>query len=225
MKVKKVLISFCLLICLFFLCSCGDGGKQENMLEASLSEYRKNLFIYKNSNYLVTFTSGERENDYIMNGEKSKMVDFGVITLKFAKPFAGSKLQFELKVNDDTYAAEFERNPYDNSFVFDIEKQVNDDCSISLYLVDFDETVKMECVSKTWKYTYLNALEIFANFHKKEINPLMKDGNLQGEIYIKTVAEDNNLSDIYWYVLLVCKNGEMYANLISVTTGQIMQTN
>lgn len=224
MKIKKVLISFCLLLCLFFLFSCGTNKDNVNKLESSLSEYRKNLFLYKNNSYVVTLTSGERESNYIMNGEKTNLVDFGVLTLKFTNVFAGSKLQFELKINNDTYAGEFELNPYDNSFVYDIQKQVSDDSEVSLYLIDFDETIKLNCLSKNWQFNYKQALQIFADNHKPQIEGITTNNKLQGEIYIKTVAEDSNLSNIYWYVLLVCKNGEMYANLISVTTGEIMQS-
>lgn len=225
MKIKKVLVSFCLLLCLFFLCSCGGNQTPNNIIENSLSEYRKNLFVYKNNNYLVTLTSGERESNYIMDGVKSDLVDFGVVTVKFNDIFAGSKLQFELKIDNDTYSGEFERNPYDNTFVFDIGKQVKDESTVSLYFVDFDENVDMKCISKDWEYDHLDALEIFAEAHKEEIKTLTNDNSINGEIYIKTVTENNDLSNIYWYVLLVCKNGEMYANLISVTTGQIVQTN
>ncbi len=223
MKIKKFLVSFCLLACLFFLCSCGNTPSS-NKLEDNLSEYRKNLFIYKNSSYLVTLTSGQRETDYIMNGENTKLVDFGVLTVKFNSVFAGSKLQFELKIDDDTYAGEFERNPYDGTFVYDIQKQISDDSLISLYIVDFDEKINLQCISKNWQYGYKDALQIFANNHKTEIEGIVENGKIKGEVYIKTVAEDSNLNDIYWYVLLVCKNGEMYANLISPVTGEVMQS-
>ncbi len=223
-KFKYVLISFCLCFCLFFLYGCGNNNPgQDGTYESFLSEYRKNLFVNKNSNYLVTFTSGERESNYIMDGKVSSLVDFGVLTLKFEKSFAGSKLQFELKIDDDTYAGEFERNPYDNTFVYDIGKQVSDDSKLTLYLVDFDETLDLKCWSSEWEYSYKDALKVFVEKHKEQIDACMKDNNLQGEIFIKTVAEDSNLNDIYWYCLLVGQNGEMFASLISVKTGQILQ--
>lgn len=224
-KVKIFLISLSLFMCLFFLFGCknNNSGQTSNKYESYLSEYRKNLFMNKTSTYLVTLTSGMRESDYNMNGEKTNLVDFGVITVKFDKLFAGSKLQFELKVDNDTYVGEFERNPYDNSFVYDIGKQVGDNSVINVYIVDFDERLDLKCVSNNWQYNYKEALNIFTNNHKNQIESLTKDNNLQGEIYIKIVAENNNLNDIYWYCLLVSNNGQMFASLISVNTGEILQ--
>ena len=226
-KFKIVLMSLCLVMCLFFLFGCDKDSNsgQGDMYQSNLSECRKNLFVSKNANYLVTLTSGQRESDYIMDGKASSLVDFGVITLKFEKVFAGSKLQFELKIDDDTYAGEFERNPYDNNFVYDIGKQVSDSSKVSIYLVDFDDNLELDCLSKDWKFNYKDALKIFVDKHKKEIEACSENNKLQGEIYIKIVAEDNNLGDIYWYCLLVAQNGEMYASLISVNTGEILQNN
>lgn len=219
-------MSFCLIVSLFFFYGCNNSGGNNGQVckyFENVSEYRKNLFVCKNANYLVTLTSGERESDYAMNGVKSNLVDFGVVTVKFEKAFAGSKLQFELKIDKDTYTGEFEINPYDNTFVYDIGKQVSDSSSVSLYLVDIDEKINLECLSKDWKVNYKQALKVFEDKHEKEIAESLKDKKLQGEIYIKTVAEDANLNDIYWYIMLITENGEMYASLISVTTGQIMQ--
>lgn len=224
-KSKFILISFCLVFCLFFLFGCknNNNGQLHQSYEENLSEYRQNLFVCKTEDYLVTLTSGKRETNYIMDGKTSTLTDFGVITVKFEKLPASGKLQFELKVDADTYVGEFEINPFDNTFVYDISKQVSDESAVSLYLVEFDETLNLECLSKNWEVDYKEALNIFAEKHASEISENMVNKTLKGEIYIKTVAENTNLSDIYWYCLLVCESGEMYASLISVNTGTVVQ--
>ena len=231
-KRKKLLLTiFCLVLffviifALFFAFKgCSNKNSQKtNGLENYLSEYRKNLFVGKTSNYLITFTSGQRESTYIMDGECSNLVDFGVITIKFNSAFGGQKLQYELKVNDDTYTGELEINPYDKTLVADIQRQVDDNAQMSIYLVDFDETIELQCWSKNFEYNYKDALEIFAFSHKEAIENNTLNGTLNGEIYIKLVAENNNMNDIYWFVCLVFKNSDTTASLISVKTGQILQ--
>ena len=92
-----------------------------------------------------------------------------------------------------------------------------------MYLIDFDEYITLDCWSKNWNITYKDSLNIFKDKYKKEINEHIENNILQGEIYIKIVSNDKNLKNIYWYVLLVCKNGDMYATLIDTKTGDILQ--
>lgn len=225
MKIKKFKIVF-ILIFLFtlipFSFSCKSSQKQESIVKNSLSEYRKNLFVGFGSTFTVTFTSGEREELYIMDGKKNTLQDFGVLTLKF-NSLPANLPQFELKVNANTFVGTLEKNPYDNTFVYDICSQVEDIDTLALYIVDFDETVKLSCISSSWEYNYLSALNIFENKFKSEINSQIENNILNGEIYIKIVSDNEKMENIYWYVLLVCKNGDMYALLIDTKTGQIIQ--
>ena len=46
---------------------------------------------------------------------------------------------------------------------------------------------------------------------------------MEGEIFIKIVSNDSNMSNVYWYVLLVCKNGDILASLVDVNNGEIIQ--
>ena len=225
MKIKKnklVLISVLILLLIPFSFCCKNSKKQETFVSDSLSEYRKNLFVGTGSTFTVTFTSGEREEPYIMDGQKNELKDFGVITLKFDS-LPANLPQFELKVNENTFVGTLEKNPYDNTFAYDICSQVEDADTLSFYLVDFDETVSLNCVSNSWGYNYKSALEIFENKYKTEINSQIQEGHLKAEIYIKIVTDNKNMENVYWYVLMVCKNGDMFALLIDTKTGQIIQ--
>lgn len=219
---KITLLSLMLLILTPFFCGCKNSTKQETVVQSSLSEYRKNLFVGNGSGFSVTFTSGEREEPYVMDGENQKLKDFGVLTLKFNN-LPANLPQFELKVNEKTYTGQFEKNPYDNTFVYDICTQVNDEDNLNLYLVDFDEYVKLDCVSKNWQFDYVSALNIFSEKYKEEIKNQTENNVLNAEIYVKIVTDSKNMENIYWYVLMVCKKGDMFASLIDTKTGQIIQ--
>lgn len=223
---KNVLISlfsicFLIIFPLFFI-GCGQVNLNDYSHEG-LSEYRKNLFVAKTGLFTATFTSGEREEDYIMDGTKTKLVDFGVLTVKFNSELGNDIPQFELKINNKIFADNLERNPYDGSFVYDTLCQVDDNASIELYLVDLDQREKLVCVSSTWSADYKEAIDIFSQKYSKELASHTTDGKLQGEVYVKIVSTDKNMDNIYWYVLCVCKNGDMYASLIDPNTKVILQ--
>ena len=222
--IKKIILSITFIILsMFLLNACSKVNNHQELSTNVLSEYRKNLFVSRTNFCTATFTSGQREENYIMDGNNTKLVDFGVLTVKFNSYTSQSLPKFELKINNDLYAGEFEHNPYDNTFVFDIQKQVNDNDTLNLYLVDFDQSTLMQCFSKTWKVNYKQAQNIFTEKYKTEIEGHLTDNILKGEVYIKIVSDDKELKNFYWYVLLVCQNGDMYSSLIDVNSGEILQ--
>ena len=222
MKNFQKLIFIALSLIVLFCIGCAKTNL-EYSTQSVLSEYRKNLFVGKGSSFVATFTSGQREKDYVMDGVCSSLVDFGVVTLKFENYVLSSLPKFELKVNEDIFAGELEHNPYDGSFVFDIERQVEDGDILILYLVDYDEYVNLDCWSNTWQCDYKKAKEIFCDKYKAEIQQNTEENVLKGEMYIKIVSDDKEFKNIYWYVLLVCQNGNMYSVLIDVNNCQIVQ--
>ena len=217
------LLSICFLFfCPLFFVGCGQANLNDYSHEG-LSEYRKNLFVAKTGFFTATVTSGEREENYVMDGAKTKLVDFGVLTIKFNSELDDDAPQFELKINDKVFADNLERNPYDGSYVYDTLCQVEDNAVIALYLVDLDQREKLVCVSNNWSADYKEAINIFSQKYSKELSSHTTSGKLQGEVYVKIVSTDKNMDNIYWYVLCVCKNGDMYASLIDPNTKVILQ--
>lgn len=211
---------------LFCVIGVACNKRNQNFNDTSLnalSEYRQNLFVGNGGNFIATFTSGQRESSYIMDGENTPLVDFGVLTIKFKYNFQKNSAKFKLKINDKTYEGELEKNPYDGTFVFDIETKVNDSDTINLFLEDINESLNLACWSKNWNITYKLALQSFFNKHKENLNKYYVKEKLDGEIFIKIVSNDSKMSSVYWYVLLVCKNGDILASLIDVNSGEIIQ--
>ena len=225
---KKTIIIRLLFLCFLLifpllLTACGKANLNDYSHEY-ISEYRKNLFIAKTGLFTATFTSGEREENYIMDGAKTKLVDFGVLTVKFNSQIDDSSPQFELKINDKVFADVLELNPYDGTFVYDTLCQVDDSATIELYLVDLDQREKLVCVSSDWNANYKEAIDIFSQKYNKELKLHTANGKLNAEIYVKIVSTNKDTQNIYWYVLCVCKNGDMYACLIDPITKAILQS-
>ncbi len=158
-----------------------------------------------------------------MDGQKTRLVDFGVLTVKINADMGGDAPRFKLDVNGKEYAGELERNPYDGSFVFDIQVQVEDKDEIFVCLPDFDQEIKLVCVSENWRSVWHDAVDVFYQKYLNEINKNTVGGKFLGEIYVKIVATDGNFENIYWYVLCVCKNGDMFTCLIDPNTKIILQ--
>ena len=221
---KKVLIclSFVLLLGITFIFGCSTVNLTDHSL-SSISEYRKNLFVGKTGNILATYTTGQREQEYIMDGKKTPLTDFGVLTLTFSEMLEKAP-EFKLTINGFCYENVLELNPYDGTYVFDTETQNDDSAQIELYLKDFDQTIKLVCVSSSWSSTYQDAISIFSQKYQKELDSHSKSGILNGEVYVKIVSSSKTLDNIYWYVLCVCESGEMYSALIDPNTKAIIQS-
>ena len=221
---KKFVLFICfVLIAPIFLYACGQVNFKTHE-HTYISEYRKNLFVNKTGILLATFTSGEREKDYDLTGIKTPLVDFGVLTIKFNVNIGDTLPTFELKVDDKTFLGTMEKNPYDGSFVYDIETQVKDESEITLKLPDFEQNLKLICVSSGWNTTWEDSVEIFCQKYNKEIASHTKQGKFLGEIYVKIVSTDKTLDNVFWYVLCVCQDGNIYACLINPNTREIIQS-
>ena len=222
---KLFFVNLCIIVLMssLFLFSCGSV-ELKNHSHTYISEYRKNLFANKTGNLLATFTSGEREKDYDLTGVKTPLVSFGVLTVIFDIDIGESTSTFELCVNDKIFTGELERNPYDGSYVYDIQEQVEDDDTITLKINELDQNLKLVCLSASWHSTWEDAVSIFSQKYNSEIASHSKEGKFLGEIYVKIVSKTRNLENIYWYVLCVCQDGKIYSCLVDVNTNEIVQS-
>lgn len=221
---KKVFLclSFVILLAVVFIFGCSTVNLSDKSL-SSISEYRKNLFVGKSGNILATYTTGEREQDYIMDGKKTPLTDFGVLTLYVSSPLDQAP-EFKLTVNEKSFEGVLEQNPYDGTYVFDTLCQTDDNAQIELYIKQFEQTIKLVCVSANWTATYQDVLSIFSQKYQKELDSHSSRGILNAEVYIKIVSSNKNLDNIYWYVLCVCESGDMYSALIDPITKEIIQS-
>lgn len=209
------MIPFC-----FFLFSCSHS--LEEQVNNCVSEYRENYFYVKTESFTASFTDGEREKDYIYNGEKTNLVDYGIIVVKSEVAVEGN-LSFELSVNDEILVGEMERNPFDQTFVFDTGRRVSSEDNLELYLVDFDVRLNLICLSKECGLTCGQALTKFVYENKTQLQSYVLNDSFQGEVYIKLVGDIDDENNIYYYILAVCKDGQVFGSLIDVKTGIVVQ--
>lgn len=224
---KKYIVMFLLFI-IVFTCGCN-----ENLLEIvneAVSEVRYNLYENKSEELSITFMSGFREDPYVIDGISNAKKEFGVITIKFLidiTNYSGLP-SFVLTVNDFDFDGDFELNPFDQTYVQDIETFVLDDATISIKVLwnSFSHEGNLTNVSKNFNINHKDALKIMVNEFKPQLKKLIKNHVLQGEVYIKIINDTSLLIDKkYWYVCVIGRAGENYSVVIDPSTKQILAKN
>lgn len=219
---KICTLAFCLIFVPCILVACG-GNSLEGAISSNISEYRQNFFYGSNSNYTASFTDGKREQDFVTNGTSTPLVGFGVLVVR-AKDTTSDNLDFELKINEEQITGTLSKNPFDNSYVIDVEREVSAGDKVLLKINSFDqEYTQLDNLSSEWAVNHNKALNIFVEHNKENLSKYYVDNVFSGEVYIKIVADKLDEGNIYWYVLCVLTDGNVMGSLISVKTGEILQ--
>lgn len=206
---------------LIFLQGCSVN--KNRVLLKSVSEYRKNLYVGETQGFTITFTTGKREEPYATDGVRGKMVGFGVLSVKYESKLPDD-LYYEMFIDTVQYGGKLEFNPYDNSYVADIMKEVSskDDIYLKIYNHDINIHATLKCVSREWKVSYKDAIRIVSQDMGSDLYDYIDGNKLNAECFVKIVSEDQEMNKIYWYVHVVCKNGDTYTYLIDVNSGEIL---
>lgn len=225
---KKFFALFSLVFISFFSFGC-DNNLIEIVNDA-ISEVRYNLYEIKNDEISVSFMSGFREEPYVIDGISNAKKEFGVVTVKFLTDISNySGLpNFILTVNDMDFDGNFELNPFDQTYVQDIETFVLDDATISIKVLwnNFQFEGNLTNISKSFNINHKDALKIMINEFKPQIKKLIKNHTLQGEVYIKIITDPSLLIDKkYWYVCVISRTGENYSAVIDPSTKEILAKN
>ena len=229
MKSKKRILWFVVGIIIF----CGVIGllygmffnvEAKELAKKNLSEVRYNFFVGSDDISNVSLSSGYRENPYAIDGVHNDMVAFGVVVFRTSLSNV-SEPTYEMTVDDENYQGIMERNPYDNTFVADIEKLVGDDSSVTFKVSIEDDvyTFTLTNISKDWAVGHTEAFEIGIDALNDYIQTLRKGNTFKGECYVKIVTDPNNILQIYyWYVAVVDTAGNTHAVVIDSSNGKVL---
>ncbi|MBE5746421.1 MAG: hypothetical protein E7359_03955 [Clostridiales bacterium] len=223
---KKII--FCILGLLIILLT-GCKSDFNNIINESLSEVRYNLFAASNEYIDVKFMSGFRENPYVLNGKSENKKEFGVITIKFLAEIINKigNPEFIITIEGMDFDGEFELNPFDQSYVQDIETFVLDSYEISIEITwqDFVFESDLTNISNSFNCNHKQALNIFTNTFKKDIEKLIKQ-NTSFEIYVKIINDPSlDIDKNYFYVSLISSGGESFSLIIDPLNGKVLAKN
>ena len=226
---KKILISFLTILVIGVIIAVtvltfGCKPSNLNLMQKNLSEYRKVLYVASTPNFDATFTTGKREDPYLLNGVSEKKVEYGVLTVKFNKEIV-TQPTFTLLIDTIQFSGKLEKNPFDNTYVADIEKEVSDvaDINLKIMVEEINDNINMDNASADWKINYKKALSIATAEFEDILPNYIKNNKLKAESHIKIVGStDKDLPKIYWYVSIICQNGDSFACIIDPYSGEIL---
>lgn len=218
---------FLLIFGLIFMFGC--HSKLNQTVQEKLSEVRFNLFSGGNDEIAVRFTSGFREDPYVLNGVSQNKKEFGIITVKFLKEISSKTAMpnFVITIESMDYDGEFELNPFDQTFVQDIETFVLDNTTVSIKIcyADFVFEGDLKNVSKDFSINHKDALNVFVKEYKKDIQALLKN-KTDFEVYVKILNDPSlNLDKNYFYVCLISNSGNSFSAIIDPYSGIILAKN
>ncbi len=229
MKKTKIFLLICFFICFVIstgLAFTGCTNKYVNLTKENLAEVRHNLYAGETDNLSVTFMSGYREKDYVINGYNTQLIEFGVVTinLKNDNISKSDTANYVLLVNTNRYEGECEINPFDGSYVADIKQLVSQDADISLKFTigSFTEEIALNNVSSAWKIDYNEALNIACKQLKPQLKKMI-NGTFMGETYIKIIYDNKIQSgEYFWFVNFVGRTGTTHSVIIHPNTGEVL---
>ena len=227
MKILRKMLIVVLIICPITIFGCSNDI--DLIVQESLSEVRYNLFVAGNEEINVKFMSGFREDPYVLNGKSENKKEFGVLTVKFLKNISNKNAtpNFVITISDMDFDGELELNPFDQTYVQDIETFVLNDSSISIKIGfgDFGFKGSLKNVSNDFVINHKEALNIFVKEYKKNIQALNKNEK-DFEVYVKIINDPSlEIDKNYYYVCLLSSTGESFSLIIDPYSANILAKN
>lgn len=224
---KKVLIILSVLICGIALVGCGNNSKNETNFNNHLIEVRNNLFAGQDQIYYATVCTGEREEDYALDGVVNNLVPFGIVTISRLdnEMLNMDEYQFTLVVNGENISGTVEKSPYDNTYSADIEKIIPNDAEITLELNIDGNTFSQPLtnVSETFAVSKDKAISIACEQLKDSIKKLSKEEGNYSEAFVKILKDYSGDSNrYYWYIGIISPEGQTSGVLLDSSTGDVI---
>lgn len=201
------------------------GNQMYQIAKTHLSEIRYNLYAGQTSLGEVTFMSGQRESEYIINGENTPLTDFGLLTFVPAGSSDVQQARYHMVADEQVFEGNFEKNPFDQSWVADVETILENVENFTVQLTLDTEQVEatLSSVTAAWTVNHEKAIEIGCSALNLELKAWMKNGTFPAEGYVKIIHDATlNNTDYYWYVNFVNQNGEHVAVIIDPVSKEIL---
>lgn len=224
---KKILCVLSIVFCGIMFVGCGGNKKNEINFNNHLIEIRNNLFAGESDVYYATICTGQRENEYALDGVVNELVPFGIVT--FARLDNGllnqDEYAFTLVVNGENITGSLEKSPYDNTYLADIEQVIPDDAEIRLELVVDGANFSKDLtnISSSFGVNKDRAISIACEELKESVKNLSTEENNLSEAFIKILKDysgENNR--YYWYIGIISPEGKTSGVLIDANSGDII---
>lgn len=211
---------------MFLPLSFAGCAKFNLQFEKNISEIQTALFSAEDKNIFATLALGKRENPYVVDGNSEELVDFAVLTVypQQLRP-QSQNASFVLTTNQAQYDGKFEVNPFDNSFVVDLQTIETDFSKIMLSLTIDGIEYSYELQNQL-QGSSANSEEV-KNIASKQFesikDKLIKNGKLQAEVYIRVIKKFGHMP--LWYVSVVTSQSDLFALIIDPASKEVIAKN
>ena len=218
-KTKKIIIILCVMVGLLF-CACAINVKTIIDKTSDLMS----VFFFADANWgEVEVYCGQREKQFEYDGVSTSKVDYGIIKICFDEKLEQSTIDISFQVNEKKTNLTLEKNPFDQSYMIDIEKQISSNSVVKINILNsVYEEIIVDCQSKNWQITDKEALEIAGESLQQFMIENSKN-NLDYECYLKVVHNVQDGKRLYFYTFSIKTNQHKNSGVvIDVNTGEVL---
>lgn len=215
---RKPVFIFCMLIAsMLIFVGCSFDLYKEAV--ARVSEAGMCLWETETSKFRISFTSGMREDPYLMNGIPETLRAFGLVVLepKDESLSAVDEINATLTIGKENFNIVLERNPYEYNFGADIEKLFNNPSSVAVAVNAFNDVYNLTLanVAGVSGINWEKALRI--GMDVLNAKSIIKNSKIRCEVYVKIVCDASKITDKhFWRVQIVTSKGDTNYCLINL---------
>ena len=216
---KIVVISFIIIFLIGLSFYAFFGVDYGEYFYTSQIEY--GYYIANSSRYFAEFNFGQREAIFEYDGVPTTKVEYGIfkITLKEPNNYADN-LSGKVNINDQVQTIILEKNPFDDSFMCDIEKIAIDETQILLCLDNLDDDyIEFVPKFKEWGIKYPKALKMGYTYLRE-----FRDKNKNCFEGYLTIVRNNQIDDTqyFWCYRVINKTSDVKLVVFDVENGDIV---
>lgn len=218
----KILKIFVLIVATLFLCVGCKFDLKEDVYD-NISEIRYNLYVGENAYFKANFSSGMRENPYSFDGISNSKCEFGVLSVDFKNLENKNQIAYSLTVDSIQANGYLEENPFDHTFMVDIEKLIETKNNIILKIEGFDNDIILSPISQEWQTTYSDVLDLILSKYEENFNIFVKNNKFNAECYLKIIYDKTNAQNPYfWHFSAIGTDGTKISFIVDVNSGEII---
>ena len=224
---KRFICILSIALCGVLFVGCGVSARSQVDFNNHLIEVRNNLFVGQDETFYATVCTGEREQEYALDGVVGELVPFGIVTIARLdnEMLKQEQYPFTLVVNGENITGSLEKSPYDNTYSADIEQVIADDAEVEIQLVIDGVNVSQSLanISSSFTIDKDRAIEIACSELKDSVSTLSKQKNNLSEAFVKILKDYSGEGNrYYWYIGIISPEGKTSGVLIDTASGDIV---
>ena len=203
------------------LCLFGCGASSEQLVKKNMSEQTEVYYLGESQNFYCTLSSGEREKNYLMNGQSGEKTDFALLSIIPNENIFSNIIKANLMIDGQLSEVELEINGLNHNYMVDLEKKLTGEEEVEI--VYNGNALRLENVSKDFKINSDEAIEIACEQFKDKIESFKSYRNLNAECYLEILDKKaNNFESIFWCFTILNTENQSYSIVISTEDGSIL---